>query len=100
MTRQFKGTKYRKWKTPNQAGRKYGSLGYRRGYLGRVHLQFWHKADKYWSFVCGKPNLVDWGGPRGHVVDDSDIVTCIRCTHHAPDVVEYMDDIPDLESFQ
>lgn len=85
MVLQVRGVRYRKWKTPN--GR----------YVGRVHLQYYDRLNKAWRFVCGKRD--DWGVP-GDTVDDEIPVTCLSCTKHAPDVVERMDTIPNLEDFQ
>lgn len=97
--RTVRGTKYRKFRGYSQAARK-GGTWYNPGYVGRVHLQFYSKVDKAWNFVCGKPNQHDLGGARGEIVEDDIPVTCVRCNKHAPDVVEYMDDIPSLDDFQ
>ena len=93
MTQQVRGTKYRKWKSPSRPGR----------YSGRVHLQFYEKSIKAWQFVCGKRDggaALNWMGAPGNVVDDDEPVTCVRCGKFAPDVVEHMDVVPDLEEFQ
>lgn len=93
--RQVHTVKYRKWKSPNSAASRT-----RRAYVGRVHLQFYSKIYAHWIFVCSKPNELDMGGPRGEVTDDFEVVTCMRCRKHAPEVVEIMDDIPSLDDFQ
>lgn len=99
MSRQLKGVKYRKFKSPDGGGYNTG----RRRFQGRVHLQFFDKSVKAWRFVCGKRDggaaLMYCGAP-GDIVEDEEPVTCVKCGKHAPDVVEFMDTIPDLDDFQ
>lgn len=80
-----------------------GSGKYYPRYAGRVHLQFWDKTEKAWRFVCGKRDggrALLFGGAAGNVIDDGEPITCLSCTKHAPDIVEAMDVVPDLDEFQ
>lgn len=97
MSRQLKGVKYRKFKSPDGGG------DGRKRYAGRVHLQFYDKSVKAWRFVCGKRDggeVLMYMGAPGDTIDDEEPVTCVKCGKHAPDVVEMMDTIPDLDDFQ
>ena len=91
MAKQIHTVKYRKFKAPNSSSKRYS---------GRVHIQFYSKLQAAWIFVCSKPNDLDIGGPRGEVVEDDEVVTCVRCSKNAPEVVATMDDIPSLDDFQ
>lgn len=93
MSRTVKGVRYKKFKGKNNAP----SKG-RAGYVGRVHLMFYEKLNKRWRFVCGKRDL--WDAPYGEEVDDDTPVTCVSCTKNAPDIVEAMEVVPDLDEFQ
>ena len=93
--RMVRGTKYKKVKARGR-GR----------FVGRVHLVFWYHDPewdrKYWKFVCGKRQsaALEFDLDGAQPVDDSEPTTCMGCIKHAPDVVEYMDDIPSLDDFQ
>jgi hypothetical protein len=81
MTKEVKGTKYRKVKQRSGRGR----------YSGRVHLVFWFKEDRYWKFVCGKQQSEALGWDlNAYDVPDNAVVTCTHCIKFAPDVVEKM----------
>jgi len=98
MTRQFRGTRYRKFKGYDGTG-DYG----RRRYVGRVHLQFYDREVKAWRFVCGKRDggaALNYMGARGDTIEDDEPVTCVACGKHGKEIAEVMDTIPDLDDFQ